>query len=254
MESAPELLTAIRAGRHARVAELPAGLAPEDEATAYRIQLDVFHNIGAAIGGWKATMLDATQGISAPVARSNLLRSPALLADAAHRTANTRRLGVESEIAFTLGHALPPLPGGAMYPRHQVLAAVAAAHSALELCVCRLQDFNTAPPLHRLADGLMNEGLVLGGGNADWSRLDLAQRRVVLQVDGRTIHDAVGGHPIGDPLIPLVWIANHLSARGIGLKAGDAVTTGSFAGIHYLIAGQQARVEFEGLGTATIVI
>ena len=252
MENATELLCAIRSGRHTRLAELPAALAPADEAAAYRIQFSVFQNMDATIGGWKASMSDPTRGNSAPVARGNVLRSPALIGELAHRTANTQRFGVEPEIAFTLKDALPPLPGAERYSRQQVLDAVATAHSALELCVCRLTRFDAAPPLHRLADGLMNEGLLLGGGNANWATLDLSQQRVVLQVDGQTLHAGSGGHPIGDPVTPLLWIANHLATRGVGLKAGDVVTTGSFAGIHFVNAGQQARVEFAGLGSATI--
>ena len=31
----------------------------------------------------------------------------------------------------------------------------------------------------------------------------------------------MGGHPQGDPVIPLVWLANHLSKLGRGLRAGQ---------------------------------
>jgi 2-keto-4-pentenoate hydratase len=252
MEDAAELLYSIRSGQHLRVAALPAELAPADETAAYRVQQSVLQKLGAGASGWKASMPDAQRGTSAPIASGNVLRSPALISDLAHRTANTQRFGVEPEIAFTFKQALPPLEGAEKYSRNQVLSAVASAHSALEICVCRLKDFDTAQPLDRLADGIMNEGLLLGGGVSGWSKLDLTQRRMVLQINGQTVHEGVGGHPIGDPVIPLIWIANHLSARGIGLKAGDVVTTGSCAGIHFVAAGQKARVEFEGLGIATI--
>ncbi len=252
MEDATALLYSIRSGQRLRIATLPADLAPADEAAAYRTQQNVLQKMGAGISGWKASMPDAQHGTSAPIASGNLLRSPALGCDLAHRTANTQRFGIEPEIAFTFKQPLPPLEGTEKYSRSQVLSAVASAHSALEICVCRLKDFDAAPPLHRLADGLMNEGLLLGDNIDGWQKLDLSQQRVVLQINGQTVHEGIGGHPIGDPVIPLVWVANHLSARGIGLKAGDAVTTGSFAGIHYVDAGQKARVEFDGLGIATI--
>jgi 2-keto-4-pentenoate hydratase len=252
MESAAELLVAIRNGARARPFALPATLAPTDEDAAYRVQSAVLQLLGAGTAGWKASMPDVTRGTSAPVASGNLLRSPAQIGDAVHRTAHSVRYGVEAEIAFSLKLALPPLEGDARYSRGQVLAAIGAAHSAIEICVCRLKDFDAAPPLHRLADGIMHEALLLGAGAANWPKLDLAQRRVVLQVAGQTVHEGIGGHPLGDPLIPMVWMANHLSARGIGLKVGDVVTTGSCAGIHYAEPGQKARVEFEGLGVATI--
>ena len=254
MENAAELLCAIRSGRHSRVASLPAELAPADEAAAYRIQGDVLRLLGAGISGWKASMPDATRGTSAPIASGNLLRSPALMSDAVHRTVHTQRYGIEPEIAFTFSKALLPLEDSVRYSRAQVLDAVGTAHSAIEICVCRLKDFEAAPPLHRLADSIMNEALLAGGGTAGWSKLDLTQRRLVLQIGGLTVHEGVGGHPLGDPLIPLVWMVNHLSARGIGVKAGDVVTTGSCAGIHTAEPGQKVRVEFEGLGIATLTL
>jgi 2-keto-4-pentenoate hydratase len=50
----------------------------------------------------------------------------------------------------------------------------------------------------------------------------------------------------------MVWMANHLAARGIGLKPGDVITTGSCAGIHLLAPGQSAGAKFSGLGTVTL--
>ena len=36
-----------------------------------------------------------------------------------------------------------------------------------------------------------------------------------------------GAEVMGDPLNSLAWIANHLGARGLGLRAGDVVMSGS---------------------------
>ncbi len=38
-------------------------------------------------------------------------------------------------------------------------------------------------------------------------------------------------HPNHDPLSPLYWLVNHLSSQGIGLKQGEWVITGSYAGV-----------------------
>jgi 2-keto-4-pentenoate hydratase len=141
---------------------------------------------------------------------------------------------------------------GGQYSRLAVLEAIGSAHSAIEICVSRLRDFEAAPWLHRLADSIMNEGLVIGGSVTRWANLDLKQLPLAVQVNGQVVHQGVGGHPLNDPLLPMVWMANHLSARGIGLNAGDVVTTGSCAGIHYATPGQKVRVEFSGLGTATL--
>ena len=251
MDDVVERLLRVRRGELPRPAALPAELAPRSEAEAYQAQLQVLRRLGATVGGWKASMPDPTQGWSAPIASSNLLRAGAPLAAPALLTARTPRVGIEPEIAFTLAHALP---AGPVYTRGQVLQAVAGAHAALELCVCRLADFDAAPVLDRLADGLMNEALALSAPCADWRSLELKRLPLRLQVDGEVVHQGLGGHPLQDPIVPLVWMANHLSARGIGLQAGDVVTTGSCAGIRWVLPGRHVHAEFAGLGVVEVRI
>jgi len=53
----------------------------------------------------------------------------------------------------------------------------------------------------------------------------------------------------GHPLDALAWLANHLAARGPGLRAGEFVSTGSVVETRWLARGDDAVVEVEGLGT-----
>ena len=57
-----------------------------------------------------------------------------------------------------------------------------------------------------------------------------------------------GGHPLNDPLAPLLWLVNDRARCGEGLRAGDVITTGSYAGLHYAMQGATVTVEFNGLG------
>ena len=50
----------------------------------------------------------------------------------------------------------------------------------------------------------------------------------------------------------LVWLANDLSRRGFGLRQGDAVTTGTVAGVHYAEAGMRVVADFGALGKAEV--
>lgn len=251
MNQAVETLLALRAGQQPRPAALPAAIAPQSEEEAYMIQLQVLRRLGTYVGGWKASMPDTSGGWSAPIAATNLLREGAPLAPPALRTVGSRRIGIEPEVAFTMARALP---AGAKYTRVQVLQAIASAHAAIELCDCRLADFDAAPLLDRLADGLMNEALALSAPSPDWKALELKSLPLRVLVNGEVVHQAIGGHGLVDPLIPLVWIANHLSQRGIGLQAGDVVTTGSFAGCRWVAPGAHVTVEFAGLGTASVQV
>jgi len=252
VDQAAGLLLSIRRGQVAKPRALPADFAPRTEAAAYEIQLAVLRLMGEDIGGWKASMPDAGSGFSAPIAARALLASPAGLVPAAVATLEPGRVGIEPEIAFRMARDLPPRTDGAQHTRTAVIDAIASAHAAIEICVCRLADFDTAAPLDRLADGIMNEGLVVGPACTSWRALTLSRLPLRVDIDGATVHQGIGGHPIGDPLIPLVWVANHLAARGITLRAGALVTTGSCNGIRYIERGQQVEVGFAGLGQASI--
>jgi 2-keto-4-pentenoate hydratase len=254
METAADLLIRIRRGQLPRPAALPSAAAPADEAEAYAIQQAVMTRLGASTGGWKASMPDDRSGTSAPVAHDNLLFAGAPLRNARFRTAATPRIGIEPEVSFMMARALPPLPAGRSYSRAEVLSAVASAHAAIELCVCRFTDFAAAPALDRLADAIMNEGLAVGSACHDWSSLKLSELPLRVLVDEEVVHSGLGGHPLVDPVIPLVWMANHLSLRQIGLRVGDVITTGSCNGIRHIDAGKTVTADFGPLGSVTVTL
>ena len=61
-----------------------------------------------------------------------------------------------------------------------------------------------------------------------------------------------GKHPDGHPLLPLYWIANFQAARGAGLRAGQVVTTGSYAGMIDVPLAAPLRVRFGELGAIAV--
>lgn len=251
---AAQLLLAVRRGAP-RLSALPADVAPATLPEAYAIQQLVLRGLGAAVGAWKVTLFDARNGICAPIADYTLLSSPARLASLSAPTANTSQFGIEPEIAFRMGTDLPPRTPGApadAYSAAEVYAAVASAHAVIEIVVTRFVDADAVSQLERVADNFMNEALITGPPCSDWQRLALHDLPLQVQVDGLTVHSGRGGHPLGNPLLPLVWIANHLATLGVGLKRGEYVTTGSCNGIRYATAGQQVRVSFAELGTVEL--
>jgi 2-keto-4-pentenoate hydratase len=232
---------------------LPAECAPANEREAYAVQGYVTQDLGAQIGGWKASLSGPDQGTAAPIFLQELYRSPAQVGSNI-----ASALGIEPEVAFCLREDLPPRPGGVRYARSEIIAAIASAHCAIEILVSRFQSHEGATPLDRLADNISNAGLVLAAPCYDWQRLDLQLLPLQLAIrpeSGPAIeYDARGGHPQSDPLMPLVWLINALSQRGIGARAGDVITTGSYAGLRYAPRGAQVRVQFAGLGTALLKV
>lgn len=250
--AAAQLLLAVRRGAAPRLAALPPALALHTLADAYAVQFEVLRELGTSVAGWKATLFDATDGLCAPLPANALLDAPAYLLPSRLPTRNNTRFGIEAEIAFRMGEDLPPLPGGARYERAAVSAAIASAHAAIEVMVSRFVDSEAVTQLERIADSFMNELLILGPSLPEWRALALADLALELRVDEKPVFQGRGGHPLGDPLLPVIWLANHLHEQGRQLRAGEIVTTGSCSGLHHVQAEQSVSAFFTGLGTATV--
>ena len=54
------------------------------------------------------------------------------------------------------------------------------------------------------------------------------------------------------PLAAVQFLANHLAARGMELKAGEIISTGQTTGIHLVTHGDQIRLEFGAYGGFTL--
>ena len=54
------------------------------------------------------------------------------------------------------------------------------------------------------------------------------------------------------PRTALTWIANHLAQRGIGLKAGDVITTGTCITPATIGPGDEMVAEFVDLGRVAV--
>lgn len=153
---------------------------------------------------------------------------------------------VEPELAFVLKQDLPPR--AEPYSNAEIDAAIGATHLALELIQSRFSHDSGAGFFDQLADGLFNQGLFLGPEihtQAGWSG---AQFDLVLRfADGREQHVAAE-HPNQQPKAGLYWLVNFLSAHQITLKAGQAVITGSYAGVLDLPFDEEIQFQYGDWG------
>lgn len=249
--AAARALLAVRRGAP-RLRALPAPLAPQTLAEAYAIQYAMLRELNSSIAGWKASLFDAENGICAPLPANAVRDAPAYLVPSCMPTQNNSQFGIEPEVAFRLGNDLPPLRAGERYDRDTVSAALVSAHAVIEVLVSRYLDSAAVSQLERVADGFMNELLIVGPSLPDWRPLPLATLRLEVRVDGKPVHQARGGHPLNDPLLPVVWLANHLSQFGQGLRAGEIVTTGSWNDVRQVSFGQSVTAWFDGLGSSIV--
>jgi 2-keto-4-pentenoate hydratase len=233
------------------IGSLPPELIPRTAEEAYAAQTALVARLVPRFGpivGWKVgAPSHTTEPAASPLLADLVQPSPARFGDP-----RLRLRGIEAEVAFRFGLALPAR--AEPYGEAEVGAAIASIHPAIELVETRFESWEGPPGLAKLADIGSNGGFCFGAGSPEWRSRDLARPRVTLEIDGKRVAERVGGNTAGHPLRTLVWLANHTGRLGHGLKAGDIVTTGSHTGL--VFAGQDSRVvaRVAELGEANLVL
>src|SRR4029079_18781181 len=131
---------------------------------------------------------------------------------------------VEAEFAFEIARDLPP--SATPRSRDEIAAAVKGVLPGIEIVDSRFDDWTTIGAPSLIADNACNAAWVKGRLLADWLSVDLAAQSVRVTVNGKLLREGSGSNVLGHPLSALEWLVNNLSARGLGLQAGQYVTTG----------------------------
>lgn len=219
---------------------LPTSCRPLDLEDALAIQAEVSAQIGDSIGGWKCGMPAEGRVVVAPIYANTIYAEGEI--DLFARNGKAR---VEPELAFVFGQDLPARE--TPYAEAEIDAAISAVHLALELIQSRYTDPASLTFPEALADGLVNQGLVLGPK----VKFEAARGccELPLQIDiGSVTIDKAGKHPATWPLAPLYWLVEFLRQRGQGIRAGQVVITGSYAGVLDLPLQQALSIHFGKLG------
>jgi len=242
--AAAELLLAARRDPAKKLVDLPAALKPADRAAAYAIQRQVAASF-SAIGGWKVSPFGAdTPPMCGALPASGVLPGPAKLSSKTHAMR-----GIEAEISVRIGRDLPPR--ATPYSRDEVIAAIAAMHPAIEVLESRFVESSGLDVATSLADSQGHGGFVYGAAVTAWQGIDLAREQVEQFVDGAVTASRTG-HPAGDLVGQVVWMANEGSVWAGGLKAGQFVTCGSWTGAQRVGPAAVIRVVFSSVGEVAL--
>lgn len=218
-----------------------------DEAYAVQDRLrEALVQRGDRVAGWKAGFTNRAaqeaHQVVAPVC-AFLLASGVLPGGAEVAAARFVKPAVEAEIALVMRRDL----AGPGVTTAQAALAVAGALPALELIDFRF----TGTPVGTdvVAEGVYAKAIVVGGAMTPLTGLDLALEGLVYEHNGSVTATATAAEVMGHPLNSLAWIANHLGSRGLGLRAGDLVMTGSVSKILHVKAGDTVRATYTRLGS-----
>jgi 2-keto-4-pentenoate hydratase len=213
------------------------------------LELDARLNQPAA--GWKigaaSVEVQRAEGVGGPAPgrmyRAGIHASPARLP----RDLFINYRNSECEFAFRLGADLPARPKA--YSEDDVRGAVEALMPAIEIGDTVFEDWYGASAY--LGSCLDNGGaaaFVFGEPIRDWQAIDLPNTRIDLKMNGQHVKSGYGRAAMGHPLTSLTWLATWLRERGMGLKAGELVSTGTCTGHFFAAPGDHLDVEYGVVG------
>ena len=223
------------------LAALPPEVAPRDEAEAYAVQAAVLH--GAAVAGWKVA--PARDGVirCAPLGASRLIRDGGVL------PAEMRAPLVEVELALRLGADVPAGAGP-----EQVLGAIGVVCMAFEILDSRFVDRKAVSPFSALADAQSNRAFSAAETGLPWSAVEMAAVPLTLLCDGQVIAETPGGASSAQVAEAVIWLAAHAAGRGMPLRRGQVIITGSRLGPMPLPRGRQLVARGAGVGEARLLL
>lgn len=228
---------------------LPESCRPQTLEQALAIQAAVTDHwceqMDDSIGGWKCLLPPQDKLIVGPIyTRTIDSVAPVSL------WPKGELARIEPELAFIFGKDLPAR--AEPYTPAEVDAAIARTHIALELINSRYTDPASCEFPEMLADGLVNQGLFIGPEVDSESARGASSFTITLTCANGEVIERQGQHPNTHPRAPLYWLAEFLRSRGEGIVAGQAVITGSYAGVIEVPLNTEIRIDYAGLGSMQV--
>jgi 2-keto-4-pentenoate hydratase len=153
----------------------------------------------------------------------------------------------EAEVAIVLER---DLPAGRSHSFADIVRATAFALPSIEIVDSRIVDWNIKF-LDTVSDNASSGLYVLGGRPTPLSAVDVRAIPMTLSINGEVVSTGSGAACLGHPLNAARWLANALSARGVGLFAGDVIMTGALGPMKPIAAGDEVTADFGPLGAVT---
>ena len=250
-ELARLLATLRREGR--QQSGLDPVLVPPNKAVAYDVARMVAEELRWKVAGWKIAAIKAEmqQALRTESPIYGRVFAGQVKASPQHVVyADLCSPIPEAEYMARLGDDLPPR--AVPYSVEEVTEAVASLHPGLELAECRFVHDEHFPPLEAiLADGAGGSMIVHGPAIENWRERDIAFQQVELRCNGKPRRQGTAADALDHPMVPLTWLANELSRTGIGMKAGQMISTGTLTGMLAPKPGQTFVGDFGQFGAVT---
>ena len=234
-----------------RLEEFPA--ATMEEAYAVRkLMVDrLIAHYGGRVVGYKIACTNPSAqrhlSVDSPF-YGNLLSASTYESPARLNAGNFFMRVIEAEFGFLIGRDLSPGP----HSLNEIADAVEGVLPGIEIVDSRYTSWTTMGAAALIADNACHGAWVKGELVRGWRGIDLASQPVRLLVNGKIAATGSGAAVLGHPLHALEWLVQKLASRGLGLAAGDYITTGVTTDTYMAEAGDRVRAEFGPVGAVEL--
>ncbi|MBU1334660.1 MAG: fumarylacetoacetate hydrolase family protein [Alphaproteobacteria bacterium] len=218
INSLSDLADAFNAGHDGGplIDSVPDSLTPADMAAVYALQDMVISRLGP-VGGWKIMAGGQGEPVCAPIPANRYFDNGASIDSTRYRF-----VFPEVEVAVKLGQDLPADADAAA-----VEAAIASLHPVLEMIGSPFVDRDAIHANVKLGDLQSNGAVVVGPAFDPAIKAELATLPVSLLFDGVEAKTTSTGASWTAIFDAVTWLARHANTRGLPLKAGQVIITGS---------------------------
>lgn len=228
------------------------GEPPTALAESYRVQDEAIALWQDDVAGWKIGRVPAQQvaalgadRLAGPVFKHYVWTAKAH-SEVPFPVYENGFAAVEAEIVFRIGRDAPA--DKLNWTREDAIELIDAMHVGVELAGSPLATINDLGATVVVSDFGNNHGLIVGPEVANW-RAKLEQGLTAETfIEGASVGAGGASAAQDGPLDALVFLLEHLAARGKPLTAGQLVSTGAITGVHDIRIGQHSRVSFNGSG------
>jgi 2-keto-4-pentenoate hydratase len=166
------------------------------------------------------------------------------------RRSDFGRLGLEFEIAVRIKSDLPVKSGP--WTAEMIAPDIDGVCAAIELVDDRSADYASLDVRSLVADNSWNGGIVLSEFATTWPDLESVLGRATKE--RVAIGEGHGRDILGHPFNSVAWLATQLASRGVGLKAGQVVMTGSVMKTVFPEEAASYRFELEHIGFVEVQV
>ena len=149
----------------------------------------------------------------------------------------------EAEIAFVLKDDLD----GEVLSSEEVSSAVDHAVAALEIVDSRIADWDLTIA-DTVADNASSGLFLLGADRLTLDEFSPRDATMRMYADDTLVSEGDGKACLGDPLLPLTWLARTAAAYGNPLRAGQIILSGALGPMAPAPPGTRIRAEIAPLG------